>query len=315
VSPVARFRDALNQRDDVPLLTAIVAVCFWSATPLFVRGVSTSTTTVIFWRFMVATPVMIFVAYLAGGHLTKELFFKSFWPGVLFAGSLVTGLTALRETSIANATLIMSLQPVLVLMIAPKLFKEKVRITQVVSSVVAMIGVTIFILAAASTSGATIRGDLIAFSNLFVWTGYFLLSKHVRSTGAGAHSWSFLAIVFVWSSLFVAPWALATSNDIGGMTTKDWILVVSMVLLPGVLGHGMMTWAQRHVDVTVLSLLMLLQPVLGAVGAWIVYSQHLNGLQIFGGVLVLGALAAIVRESRAVATAEAQAAAEIIETA
>jgi len=315
VSPITRFRDALNQRDDVPLLTAIVAVCFWSATPLFVRGVSTSTTTVIFWRFMVATPVMIFVAYLAGGHLTKELFFKSFWPGVLFAGSLVTGLTALRETSIANATLIMSLQPVLVLMIAPKLFKEKVRITQVVSSAVAMIGVTVFILAAASTSGATIRGDLIAFSNLFVWTGYFLLSKHVRSTGAGAHSWSFLAIVFVWSSLFVAPWALATSDDIGGMTTKDWILVVCMVLLPGVLGHGMMTWAQRHVDVTVLSLLMLLQPVLGALGAWIVYDQHLNGLQIFGGVLVLGALAAIVRESRAVATAEAQAAAEIIETA
>lgn len=314
MSPVARFRDALNQRDDVPLLTAIVAVCFWSATPLFVRGVSTSTTTVIFWRFMVATPAMIFVAYLAGGRLTKELFFKSFWPGVLFAGSLVTGLTALRETSIANATLIMSLQPVLVLMIAPKLFKEKVRITQVVSSVVAMVGVTIFIFAAASTSGATIRGDLIAFSNLFVWTGYFLLSKHVRSTSAGSHSWSFLAIVFVWSSLFVAPWALVTSNDIGGMTAKDWVLVVSMVLLPGVLGHGMMTWAQRHVDVTVLSLLMLLQPVLGAIGAWFVYSQHLNGLQIFGGVLVLGALAAIVRESRAVATAEAQAAAEIIET-
>jgi drug/metabolite transporter (DMT)-like permease len=314
VSPLSRVRTALDQRDDVPLLTAIIAVCFWSATPLFVRGVSTSTTTVIFWRFMVATPVMIFVAYLAGGRLTKELFFKSFWPGVLFAGSLVTGLTALRETSIANATLIMSLQPVLVLMIAPKLFKEKVRLTQIVSSAVAMVGVTIFILAAASTSGATIRGDLIAFSNLFVWTGYFLLSKHVRSTGAGEHSWSFLAIVFVWSSLFVAPWALITSDDIGGMTTKDWILVVSMVLLPGVLGHGMMTWAQRHVDVTVLSLLMLLQPVLGAFGAWVVYDQHLNGVQIFGGVLVLGALAAIVRESRAVATAEAQAAAEVLET-
>jgi drug/metabolite transporter (DMT)-like permease len=315
VTPVARIRDALNQRNDVPLLTAIVAVCFWSATPLFVRGVSTSTTTVIFWRFAVATPVMIAVAYLAGGRLTKELFFKSFWPGVLFAASLVTGLTALRETSIANATLIMSLQPVLVLMIAPKLFNEKVRITQVVSSIVAMTGVTIFILAAASTSGATFRGDLIAFSNLFVWTGYFLLSKHVRSSGAGAHSWSFLAIVFVWSSLFVTPWALVTSNDIGGMTTKDWILVVSMVLLPGVLGHGMMTWAQRHVDVTVLSLLMLLQPVLGAFGAWLVYDQRLNGVQILGGILVLGALAAIVRESRAVATAEAQAAADIVETA
>jgi hypothetical protein len=46
-----------------------------------------------------------------------------------------------------------------------------------------------------------------------------------------------------------------------------------------------------------------------------IYDQRLNGIQVFGGVLVLGALAAIVRESRAVATAEAQAAAELLETA
>jgi drug/metabolite transporter (DMT)-like permease len=313
VNKLTRVKSTLSSRDDFPLLVAIVAVVFWSATPLFVRGVSTSTTTVIFWRFVVATPIMVGVAYITGGRLSKELLAQSFWPGVFFAASLVTGLTALRETSIANATLIMALQPVLVLMLAPKLFKEKVRVTQVVSAVVAFVGVTIFILAAASTSGATFRGDLIAFSNLFVWTGYFLMSKRVRNSGT--HSWSFLAVVFVWSSIIVTPWALMTSNDIGAMTAKDWILVVSMVLLPGVLGHGMMTWAQRHVDVTVLSLLMLLQPVLGAVGAWIVYDQRLNAIQVFGGVLVLGALSAIVRENRAVSAAEAQLAADVVESA
>ncbi len=313
MNKLTRVKSTLSSRDDFPLLVAIVAVVFWSATPLFVRGVSTSTTTVIFWRFVVATPIMVGVAYITGGRLSKELLAQSFWPGVFFAASLVTGLTALRETSIANATLIMALQPVLVLMLAPKLFKEKVRVTQVVSAVVAFVGVTIFILAAASTSGATFRGDLIAFSNLFVWTGYFLMSKRVRNSGT--HSWSFLAVVFVWSSIIVTPWALMTSNDIGAMTAKDWILVVSMVLLPGVLGHGMMTWAQRHVDVTVLSLLMLLQPVLGAVGAWIVYDQRLNAIQVFGGVLVLGALSAIVRENRAVSAAEAQLAADVVESA
>jgi drug/metabolite transporter (DMT)-like permease len=311
VSPISGLKNTIQKRDDVPLLTSIAAIFFWSATPLFVRGVSASTTTVIFWRFVVATPIMIAIAYFTGGKFSKELFRKSFWPGLLFAAALVTGLTAFRETSIANATLIMSLQPVLVLSIAPKLFNEKVRITQVVSSIVALTGVTIFILAAASTSGASLRGDLIAFSNLFIWTGYFLLSKRVRSSGT--HSWSFLAVVFIWSLVIVMPWALTTSNDITGMTQKDWVLVVSMVLLPGVLGHGMMTWAQRHVDVTVLSLLMLLQPVLSALGAWIVYDQNLNAVQVMGGALVLGALAAIVRESRAVSAAEAQIASDVME--
>ena len=311
MSVVTHVKETLNKRDDIPLITAIVAVFFWSATPLFVRGISASTTTVIFWRFVVATPIMCVIAFATGGRPTVDLARRSFLPGVLFAIALITGLAAFRETSIANATLIMSLQPVIVLLIAPKLFKEQVRVTQIVSAAVAMVGVTIFIFAAASTSGASLKGDLLAFANLFLWTGYFLLSKHARSSGT--HSWSFLAMVFFWSLIFVSPWALTTSNDIGGMTSKDWLLLCSMVFLPAVLGHGMMTWAQRHVDVTVLSLLMLLQPVLGAIGAWLVFEQSINALQILGGALVLGALAAIVRENRAVSAAEAAMAADLLE--
>ncbi len=74
--------------------------------------------------------------------------------------------------------------------------------------------------------------------------------------------------------------------------------ILGMVLLSGLVGHGLMTWAQRHVDITVASLLMLGGPVISAVGAWVVFSQQLSPVQIAGALVVLAALGGIVLEVR-----------------
>ena len=77
-----------------------------------------------------------------------------------------------------------------------------------------------------------------------------------------------------------------------------------MALLPGVVGHGLMTWAAKSLDVSLASLLGLMSPVISSIGAWFVYDQALGATQLVGGVLVLGSLALIVRLNRATARAE-----------
>jgi drug/metabolite transporter (DMT)-like permease len=56
-----------------------------------------------------------------------------------------------------------------------------------------------------------------------------------------------------------------------------------------------MTWVHRYLDVTVTSTLTLANPVLAVIGAWIVFDQTLNGLQIGGIVVTLVALGFLVR--------------------
>ena len=92
---------------------------------------------------------------------------------------------------------------------------------------------------------------------------------------------------------------LLTSDDLGAIHGLDWLSIIGMVLLTGLVGHGMMTWAQRHLDITVASLLSLGSPVISAVGAWILFSQDLSLVQIAGAVVVLAALGAIVLDVRA----------------
>jgi drug/metabolite transporter (DMT)-like permease len=173
------------------------------------------------------------------------------------------------------------------------MFGEKLTARKIMYSITAMAGVLIVVLAAASTSGAHFSGDVLAVVNVVIWTAYFVIAKVRRLDGV--HSWAFLATVFMWAAVVALPFGAITSNDLGAMTTKDWILITSMAMGPGVVGHGLMTWSQSHLDVSLASLLGLLSPVISAVLAWLILHQTLTPMQLVGGLVVLVSMGLLLR--------------------
>jgi drug/metabolite transporter (DMT)-like permease len=284
---------SLRDRDDIHVIAAVTAVFAWGVGPIFNKSMTVDTPAIVFWRMVIGLPMMIAMAYRTGGGLSREILRRTALPGVLFAVSFITGFAAVKMTSIANATLVTTLQPVLVLMVAPKMFGERLTSKKVAFSAVSMVGVLVVVLAAASTSGAHISGDLLATANVTIWTGYFVLAKKRRLDGV--HSWSFLAAVFTWAAAVVIPFGAVASNDIGAMTFKDWVCVVAMAVGPGIVGHGLMTWSQSHVDVSLASTLGLLSPVISTALAWVVFGQSLTPLQMVGGAVVIVSLIGLVR--------------------
>jgi drug/metabolite transporter (DMT)-like permease len=114
--------------------------------------------------------------------------------------------------------------------------------------------------------------------------------------------------VFVDTAVIVVPWALLVNADPGAIHGADWLLLVGLVLLPGMVGHGFMTWAHHYLDVTVTSMMTLANPVVSIVGAWVIFSQALAPLQIASAMVVLLALGAILRRQRAARALAAEAA-------
>lgn len=300
-SSFATARSNFRQREDIHIIAAIMAVFAWGIGPIFNKTMTVDPSAIVFYRILIGVPLMTAMAYLNGGSLSVDLMKRTALPGVLFALSMITGFASVKMTSIANATLITTVQPVLVLFVAPKMFGEKLRPRQILYSGFALAGVLIVVLAAASTSGAHLSGDLLSVANVTIWTSYFVLSKKRRL--AGVHSWSFLSAVFIWSAVVVLPYGFIFSNDLGAMTNGDWGRIIAMAVGPGVVGHGLMTWAQSHVDVTLASLLGLMSPVISTALAWAILDQSLTLWQSGGAVAVLVSLAFLVREQRTPAEA------------
>jgi drug/metabolite transporter (DMT)-like permease len=273
-----------------------IAVVAWGFGPLFVRGVDASARTIVFWRLWMAAPVMVAAARATGGRVTWPLLKTVFVPGVLFGTSMICSFTSYQWTSIANATLIGALQPVLMLLLGPLLFGDRTAARQILFAVLALAGIATVVLGAHQSSGASLKGDGIALVNLALWTVYFIRIKRVRNQGV--HSGALIAGVFCVAAIVVSPWVLLTSHDIGSVHGTDWLLIAAMVVVPGLVGHGFMTWAQRHMDITLASLLTLGNPVISAIGAWVVFGQHLGAVQMAGAIVVLAALGGIVVEAR-----------------
>ena len=294
-----------HRRSSLPLFAVALAVFAWGFGPLFVKGIDASFNTIVFWRVLFGTLIAVAFAYVTGGRITLRLLVIAFPAGVCFGISFIAGFASFQETSIVNATLIPALQPVLILLLATRMFGERRSRLELGFAALAFAGV-VMVVAGAGSDGASLEGNLYAVLNLLVFTAYFVLGKRIRETDV--HSWSLLGAIFVGACVIVLPWALVTSHDLDAIHGVDWLLLLGLILFPGMVGHGLMTWAHHYVDVTVTSMMTLANPVVSIIGAWILYDQDLTAAQLAGGAVVLAALGAILRRQRAERALAAEAA-------
>ena len=294
-----------HRRSGLPLFAVALAVFAWGFGPLFVKGIDASFNTIVFWRVLIGTLIAVAFAYMTRGRITLRLLVIAFPAGVCFALSFIFGFASFQQTSIVNATLIPAMQPVLILFLATRMFGERRSAVELAFAALALSGVVV-VVAGASGDGASLEGNLYAVGNLLVFTAYFVLGKRIRETDV--HSWSLLAAVFIGACVVVLPWSLLTAHDLDAIHGADWLLLLGLILVPGMVGHGLMTWAHHYVDVTVTSMMTLANPVVSIVGAWIIYDQELAPEQMAGGVVVLVALGAILRRQRAERALAAEAA-------
>jgi len=102
------------------------------------------------------------------------------------------------------------------------------------------------------------------------------------------------------AALVVTPVALARPADLRMEGATDLFVVLFFGLVSGTLGQMTIGWAQRYVDVSLSSLLLLGVPIVAAVSAWLMLDEALRPLQIAGGAVTLAGIGAMMwRPARA----------------
>jgi len=290
VSIVAFGRKKITE---FPILAVFIAVFAWGIGPLLFLAPTISINSILFYRVLFWPPLLYLFVRRNGSRLNKGLLRSVFVPGVLFGTSTIFGFTAITTTSVANATIIGNISTAMILFVAPKYLNEKVSGLQIVLALTSFVGVMAIVVGAGNTGGSTYHGDFLALINAVLWTLYFISSKRRRTDGAD--TWQFLFGVSVIQVCVVVPYALATSHDILEISLSDLGFLIAMTLFSGTIGHSFMIWAQKYVDASVSSMILLLGPVISSTGAWLVYKQQISLVQLLGGAVVLASLAGVVR--------------------
>tara|TARA_B100001179_G_scaffold190595_2_gene147309 strand:+ start:295 stop:1188 length:894 start_codon:yes stop_codon:yes gene_type:complete len=279
-----------DQRRGVP--AAAIAMVGWAASGVIAKGISElGVFAVVFWRMWIYAFIVLIFLKVRGTPLRKESLRVSWRGGISLGADIMLFFTALRLTTVANATVIGSCQPLIMLLIVGRLFGERPQRRDWGLALVAITGVALVMFGSAGMPGWSPRGDLLSVATVFAWTGYFVFSKlssrHIESsqyTGATA----------LICALFASPFALASGQVFDMPSSNAWVWLVILSIGPGFASHMLMNWALVRIPAWLGSTLTLGIPVTATVMAWIFLGEDVVAVQFLGMGVVLLALGFIV---------------------
>ena len=242
------------------------------------------------WGAAVVYGLMLFAIR---GTVSMEGLRRAAPGGLIFGIQLAFFFSSIRLTTVANATMLIAMQPVVVLLFFSKRFGESVSRREWVLSSVAIAGVALVVFGSVDSPSWSPAGDALGVCALVSWTLYFVASKRARDH-LGAIEYQSLSLVF--SALILFPIAVIFSGTLDPGPGKWWWIPL-MVAIPGT-GHLLLNWAHPRVALGLVSQLTLVSPVVSvALAALVLDGETVNLVQIGGMALVLGALVLIVRGS------------------
>jgi drug/metabolite transporter (DMT)-like permease len=247
--------------------------------------------TLAFHRLWVGALGMLVIYTVRGGRLRWRLLWAALPAGIAFAGDIGLFFTAVKHTTVANATMISALQPALVLFVAGPLFGERVHASDVWWTVVALAGVAVVVFGSSTTPSWSAFGDIMAVLCLFAWTAYFIFGKQAR---AKLDAVEFVTAMSLVASVVIAVVAVGSRHDLTVPDGGTWAVILALGLGTGGLGHFLINWAHGHAPLVLTSMLTLLIPVVAMAGAAVFLGEEIVAAQIAGALVVLGALGVLV---------------------
>lgn len=281
--------------DDLPrgLIGALIAVCAWSTGTVLAKGIAMGGLAIGAYRFWMFAICIVVYMRLRGSPFRWQILRDAKWGGIALGTDIALFFSAVKLTSIVNATIIGSLQPIVVGVIAARFFGERIRPRDALWSLVALAGVFVVVTSARSVDDtSSLRGDLLALGAMLSWSAYFIASKDSKKRMS---STEFTAGTAIWTALICTPLGFAFGQDMSWPTAKNWALLVAMAVGSGIVGHALMNWSLVRIPLWVGSTFTLLIPAFSALLAWLFLDESLSPTQAVAMATVVGALAMIVR--------------------
>lgn len=267
------------------LLFSATGVLVITPDGLLTRLVETDPWTLIFWRGLLSgLGICLILLFLHRGIAWQKIRTVGV-GGLLVALTMslgsITFVYSLTHTTVANSLFIVSTSPIFAALIGWIFLKEALspRTWLVIAVVLSGIGI---IAVGNGIDGGSMPGNLAALVTAVLAAGSFSIIRNFkeRSMIPAAALAGFL------SALWVIPLARPTS-----LTPAETpiIIIMGLVMLP--LAFALMYIGPRYLPVAEVSLMVLLEAILGPLWVWLVVGEDPGGYTLVGGTIVLVALA------------------------
>ncbi|GMG97614.1 DMT family transporter [Tepidimicrobium xylanilyticum] len=271
-------------------LKIIISMVAFGTISIFVRNISLSSGEIAFFRAVIAAIVILIYKALIGSRFSL-LDIKKDLP-LLFISGAVMGFNwillfeAYKYTSVSIATLSYYFSPVIVTVLSPVLFKEKMTIKQIICFIMSTIGLVMVIgISGTDKSSANIVGIGFGLGAAVFYAIVILLNKFVtKVSGVDKTLIQLFAAIIV-----LIPYVLITT----GVNIENLgIIGITNILILGIVHTGICYCLYfssiKDLKGQQVSILSYIDPLVAIVISVAVLNEPISFVQLIGGMMILG---------------------------
>jgi drug/metabolite transporter (DMT)-like permease len=233
-------------------------------------------------RFAIAGIAMLIVAPRAVARLSKESRQHALVLGLLYGVGQILQTAGLAHTAASVSGFITGMYVVCTPLFAALLLKT--RITAMTWGAVGLATLGLGVL--------TLDGFSVGYGEALTLLAAMLYALHIVGLGAWSNAQEALGMSVVQLLVIAVLCLVATTPD--GLvlpdTGRDWLSIVYMALVAGMLAIVGQTWAQAHLSPTRTAIVMSMEPVFAAFFAVLLGGEDLTLRMLTGGLMVVTAM-------------------------
>src|SRR3954463_16378866 len=288
-TPAAPLQPRLSAKAFGVLAVFGLVVAFSLSSTLVKRAESPGVL-VAFWRMVTVSLIWNVVLWSTGRRVTLRDVRQVLLPGVFFGLNLAVFFAGATHNSVANAALIGSLAPFLIVPVGAWLFAEYIRPGALVFAALAFGGVTLVLFNAPPNGDASLEGNVFGFVAMLLLVGYVASTKHFRREMDVTR---FMATICPIAAVAVLPLAVA-HGDLFGLSGTGWTYMLILTFTSGVAAQGLLVYSQKSIQIGTIGIAQVAQPALAIVWSFLLLGEVVNHWQVAGIAVVMGGLLAFV---------------------
>jgi drug/metabolite transporter (DMT)-like permease len=277
-----------------------ISLLILSQAATLIRFAEASSLAICFWRLLIAGALLAPVAFNRAGREQLRLLNRSdawhlIYSGVLLFVHFYSFFKAVQDTSIANATILFSLNPVTTAAGAWILFRERVTPHLVVACALGFAGIVVlfgeqWLDSSFQETATSFNGNLWSLLSATCFSGYILTGKRLRLK---LSNFTFATAIYLQTAVYAAIVMVVVQDRFVGYTPLTWWMFIALAIFPTLLGHAVFTYCLNHLDVNFMSCMTLIEPLFAAIAAYYIFSEPLSRYAAVGFVLTCASVVAL----------------------
>jgi len=196
-------------------------------------------------------------------------------------------IASLHYTSVASASVLVTIHPVMLIVAESLLFKTKFRPIVWIGVSIAFIGSVLLGLADETQMDQfpdAIFGNTLAFLSAVVFVAYFMLGRKIRQQT----EWiDYVFYVYTYATITCLVLTFLWVGGMPAITGTSVLVGIGLAAGPTVLGHGSMNYAVKYISPTLLSTLVLSEAVVAAIAAFFIFGEIPSGFSLVAMLVIV----------------------------